>query len=66
MKVQDLNKTVQNLEQSKKSQLKLKLQDLFNAIDHFEKTGEIRKEDQPKYDTLKDFIAQLVKENERI
>lgn len=70
MKVKDLMReseiSNEKLPQDKKKKLRNKLKDIWSVIEHFEKTGEIHKDDQAKMETFKDFIKDMVKDDERV
>ena len=70
MKVKDLMResevSNEKFPQDKKKKLRNKLKDIWSVIEHFEKTGEIHKDDQPKIETFKDFIKDMVKDDERV
>lgn len=69
MKVKDLliesESSNEKLPQDKKAKLRNKLKDIWSVIEHFEKTGEIHKDDQAKVETFKDFIEEILKEKPR-
>ncbi len=50
---------------SLKDKLNLKLKDLYGVIEHYEKSGEIRKDDFDKIDTFKKYVKYFIDEEER-
>lgn len=64
--LQESDVTNQKLPKDKKEKLRNKLKDMWSVIEHFEKTGEIHKDDKAKIETFKDFIQDMVKDNERV
>lgn len=55
-----------NTPKDKKVKLRNKLKDMWNVIERFEKSGEIHKDDKDRVETFKDFIQNMVKDDERI
>lgn len=68
MKVKDLMResevSNEKFPQDKRVKLRNKLKDIWQVIDHFEKAGEIHRDDKQKIETFKDFIRDMVKDNE--
>jgi len=70
MKIRDLVEEIEEIKNPKtevklKDKLHLKLKDLFSVIQHYEESGEIRKEDTDKIDTFKKYIQHFIKEEDR-
>jgi len=55
-----------NTPKDKKVKLRNKLKDMWDVIERFEKKGEIHKDDKDRVETFKDFIQNMVKDDERI
>lgn len=67
MRVKDLLKESDLSDQQpkdKKDKLRNELKKIWSVIERFEKTGEIHRDDKPKMDTFKDFIKDMVKDDE--
>jgi len=69
MKVRDLIEEIEEVENQQpkgkiKDKLHMKLKDLFSVIEHYEKSGEIRKEDTDKIDTFKKYVQHFIKEED--
>lgn len=52
--------------QDKKERLRNKLKDMWAVIEHLEKTGEIHRDDKQRMETFKDFIRDMLKDNNKI
>ena len=55
-----------NTPKDKKVKLRNKLKNMWDVIERFEKSGEIHKDDKDRVETFKDFIQNMVKDDERI
>lgn len=68
MKLRNLLETVDDIKEKNdgnlRDKIQLKMKDLYSVIQHFEDSGEIRKEDTEKIDTFKKFIQHFIKEEE--
>jgi len=67
MRVKDLLKESDLSDQQpkdKKDKLRNELKKIWSVIERFEKTGGIHRDDKPKMDTFKDFIKDMVKDDE--
>ena len=70
MKIRDLVEEIDEVknppsEGKLKDKLHLKLKDLFSVIQHYEESGEIRKEDTDKIDTFKQYVKHFIEEEDR-
>jgi len=70
MKVRDLIEDIEEVSNPQpkgkiKDKLHMKLRDLFSVIQHYEESGEIRKEDTDKIDTFKKYVQHFIKEEDR-
>ena len=70
MKVRDLIEDIEKVSNPQpkgkiKDKLHMKLRDLFSVIQHYEESGEIRKEDIDKIDTFKKYVQHFIKEEDR-
>ena len=70
MKVRDLCEDTEEMSNPQpkekiKDKLYMKLRDLFSVIQHYEESGEIRKEDTDKIDTFKKYVKHFIDEEDR-
>lgn len=75
MKIRDLCEEVEEINNPKreiklKDKLHSKLKDLFSVIEHYQESGEIKKENIDKVDIFKTYVKHFIdeqdKQNERV
>lgn len=67
MKLQEINQPVENLLEMRDNKISLvdKMKEFYSVIEYYEKKGFIHKDDRLKIDTFKDFILDMVKQDEK-
>jgi len=61
----NLIEDIQELKEPKKISLVGKMKEFYGVIARYERDGEIHRDDRAKIETLKDFIQDMVKQDDR-
>jgi len=70
MKVKNLTEEIEELKNphskvTLKDKLHSKMKDLFSVIEHYENSGEIKKDDMEKISTFREFLKHFIDEEDR-